>query len=60
MQVTFMHVKAAWGFGLKPAAYATYFPAGLLAELESCHRIGCDAVSASSRSSNQSVGRYEQ
>jgi len=28
---------------LKPAAHNTYFFAGLLAGLEFCHHIGCDA-----------------
>jgi len=28
------------------AAHDAYFPAGLLTRLESCQRIGCDAVSA--------------
>jgi len=35
-------------FRVKPAAYDACFPAELLAAgSESCHRIGCDAISVS-------------
>jgi len=32
---------------IKPAVHDACFPAGLLTGLKSCHRIGCDATSAS-------------